>query len=60
MYWDWNPETVIQTAVKTVNQSGKLVMLKENEIVKYGVKIKLLVGSINVNNNERSAEDRRS
>ena len=27
---------------KKVNQSGKLVMLKENEIVKYGVKIKLL------------------
>ena len=42
MYWDWNPETVIQTDRKKVNQSGKLVMLKENEIVKYGVKIKLL------------------
>ena len=27
---------------KKVNQSGKLVILKENEIVKYGVKIKLL------------------
>ena len=54
MYWDWNPETVIQTAVKRLIKVVSLVMLKENEIVKYGVKIKLLGGSINVNNNERS------